>query len=79
MVLVVLSSKVMKAMAKLQSLVSHLSLSTSWSPQLECCPPLGRVVLGGVEEQLLVPGLLLMASSSWGLLGIRWNLSLSKL
>ena len=32
MVLLVLSSKVVKAMAKLQSLVSHLSLSTSRSP-----------------------------------------------
>ena len=79
MVLVVLSSKVVKAMAKLQSLVSNLSLSTSRSPYLECCPPLCRVVLGGVGELLLVPGLLLMASSSWGLHGTSWNLSLSKL
>ena len=70
MLLVVLSSKVVKAMAKLQSLVSKLFLSTSRSPYLECCPPLGRVVLGGVGEQLLVPGLLLMAGPSWRHLGI---------
>ena len=79
MLLVVLSSKVVKAMAKLQCLVSKPFPSTSRSLFLECCPPLGKVVLGGVGELLLVPGLLLMASSSWGLHGISWNLSLSKL
>ena len=34
----------------------------------ECYPPLlGRVVLGGDREQLLLPGLLVKAGSSWGL------------
>jgi len=74
MALVVMSSKVVKAMAKLQSR-SAISLSPqvgllNWSTVHHYW---GRVVLIGDGEQLLVPGLLLMACPSWRLLRISWK------